>query len=102
MKKSTIIKVTLALTLCLLTLILCHFCTHDVRVNFSQDSNRYIYEFAYLDGEYKTEVNLAEGKNIDIVIVKSKKGAQEGVITKNLYIKDKKDQYTKEFLELYK
>lgn len=67
MKKSTIIKVTLALTLCLLTLILCHFCTHDVRVNFRQDSNRYIYEFAYLDGEYKTEVNLAGEKNIDII-----------------------------------
>lgn len=61
----------------------------------------YLRKYA-LEPKEITFVYPKEGKNIDIVIVKSKKGAQEGVITKNLYIKDKKDQYTKEFLELYK
>jgi len=40
-------------------------------------------------------------KGVDIIIVKARKGAKPGLITKTLILKDEQNEYTKEYKELY-
>ena len=61
------VSTALIVIICLLSLVSCHFCTHEERVHVTHDTNRYIYEFEYLDGEYETIIDVVKGSNIDII-----------------------------------
>ncbi len=54
-----------------------------------------------LEPKEMTLIYPTPSKDVDIVIIKARKGAKEGLIIKNFLVKDKDGNYTNQYKELY-